>query len=52
MEFSCFHILRGNAEAFVRSDGKVNHHLIVYLIGNVFDKSNKNLLMYSEVIAN
>jgi len=51
MWFSCFAVLRGNAEAQVIWGGIVKHLLIAYFIGNISAKKYQNPFMCVKVIA-
>jgi len=48
MQFSCFSVLPGSAEAYVisTSGGIVKHLLIAYFIGNISAKKYQNPLTY------
>ena len=52
MQFSCFSILPGSAEAQVIWGGIVKRLLIAYFIGNISAKKYQNPFMCVKVIAN
>jgi len=51
MQFLCFPVLPGNAEAQVTSGGIVKHLLIAYFIGNISAKKISKLVNIFKVIA-
>ena len=50
MQFQCFHVLPGSAEASVRQGEKIKHLSIAYFLSNMSPKNYQNWFMYVEVI--
>jgi len=51
MQFSCFPVLLGSAEAQVKWGGIVKHLFIAYLIGNISAKKYQNPLICVKLLA-